>query len=827
MSSTSSASRSSPLTKSKSVAPDVLKPNPHPYAIKTTSTGILSRSSSTSSSVHSYNHYVPVSPSPSPTKQHFSDYSERGSRHRYSRSLTEESSIRPLPVPTEDLYYQHDRRSRSRTGSFSESFEDDMNPKSWTHEQLAANVPEIADFVRENEITGRAFLRFDDGVLDAYGITQHWRRSLILDHCHKLKQSMLHNRNSNTFSDLDARRFSRSDSLTGQHQPPPDDDDSAYLSSSSSISSTSSSGHTKQRLRSNGRVHGLIVSYERCTSPDKTQLRSRSESTSSIHDGNRSSLPQYNGDNHGRPLPFPPQSAREYVTGPLLLPQASFPNSFPQSLNTPQSTGNSSQEITRNDVTNQTTHPTNHSRPLPATPLHPSLRPPVVDEDLADDSAIASKNTSGEMTMDELIAVLDHDTQLNQPQTFINMDRRNAQSKSKKRKEMGAVAWEMDVGETVKHVPATLLPAVVKAQPDGGDDELTVEELLALEGGAGTTAWVNEPAGNEETVKRARSDGHEIRDSLFESGENVGKGVECISLSEKRKSRVNGYSKHQVRHVEELFSLEHEVDDAHREENQFEVDALELERMREIERRLLRAEEEERQQWDSRAAGVVESCKLQEAHIGDGSELLGQDEGLHEVSQRRQCMAEDTQQLRQEPEAEEQRLTEMVAAERQREEERRLASSIAENRRLLQEFQRRLERVEQRVEDLETASAPSLPLETKQSPKASVAQRLRVLAAWALSTSLPAALGVPLSDFVRGPDSDTSISRLGDETFKIIDIRRREKSRTVAAHHSKAFPRYAFIFGLGICAFMMRGFLRLGVKGVRIGATGAKGVKGR
>ena len=159
MSSVSSASRSSSPTKLGAAISDVLKPNPHPYAIKTTSTGILSRSSSSSSSAHSQNHYVPVSPSP--TKQHYTDYPERKYRHRYSRSFTDENNPRPLPVPSEDLYYHQHRQS------FSECLDNSVNPKLWTCEQLADNVPEIADFVREHEITGRGFLRFDDGVLDA------------------------------------------------------------------------------------------------------------------------------------------------------------------------------------------------------------------------------------------------------------------------------------------------------------------------------------------------------------------------------------------------------------------------------------------------------------------------------------------------------------------------------------------------------------------------------------------------------------------------------------------------------------------------------------
>ncbi|KDR72218.1 hypothetical protein GALMADRAFT_253044 [Galerina marginata CBS 339.88] len=81
-------------------------PNAHPYAIKTTSTALLSRSTSSSASV-GVHRYVPLhgqgqSPSPtgmgqgqgegSPTKE------GRQGRHRYSRSLTGEMPL-PLPPP--------------------------------------------------------------------------------------------------------------------------------------------------------------------------------------------------------------------------------------------------------------------------------------------------------------------------------------------------------------------------------------------------------------------------------------------------------------------------------------------------------------------------------------------------------------------------------------------------------------------------------------------------------------------------------------------------------------------------------------------------------
>lgn len=132
-----------------------VKPNPHPYAIKTTSTGLLSRSATTPSSTASAPYYyVPTSPSPSPTKAN----APRPSRHRYSRSLTS-TDPRPLPAPPGE--------------SLPLAFNSPQGPKQWTPEQLADfledQIPgdEVRDLVMKHEIGGRAFLRFDDGVLDA------------------------------------------------------------------------------------------------------------------------------------------------------------------------------------------------------------------------------------------------------------------------------------------------------------------------------------------------------------------------------------------------------------------------------------------------------------------------------------------------------------------------------------------------------------------------------------------------------------------------------------------------------------------------------------
>ena len=78
--------------------------------------------------------------------------------------MTDDGSPRPLPPPPDDVPYPS-RRSRGRAETLP-TF-DSANPKQWSSAQLAAKFPDIAQFIEENEITGRAFLRFDEGVLDA------------------------------------------------------------------------------------------------------------------------------------------------------------------------------------------------------------------------------------------------------------------------------------------------------------------------------------------------------------------------------------------------------------------------------------------------------------------------------------------------------------------------------------------------------------------------------------------------------------------------------------------------------------------------------------
>ncbi|KAG6816661.1 hypothetical protein H0H87_004021 [Tephrocybe sp. NHM501043] len=690
---------------------------------------------------------------------------------------------------------------------------------------------------------------------------------------------MLQNRiwpNSNPLS-VSGSRPSHSRSLSpSKCGQPYEEDDPAYLSSSSSKSSASSlAGRKTRRHRPNGRVNGMIASFERSASPDKAEFqRDRSGSISSVEDN----YPRTHStsDSYGRPLPFPPPPAGDYLSGPLLLPQTSFPNSFPQSFDTRQPAGlsiNTTPHVTGNGAFMATPQPTESpSRPLPATPLHPSLRPPPVlsDDDSEDESAVAPGNKSGEMTMEELISVLnpdaDTDTNTNTTDThaFINTDRRRGRDNIDKRKNKGAAAWEVDVGETVKHAPAN--PVTEASQPHTAvaDDELSVEELLALEGGPGAAAWVDQPKEAVQTMKRVGPDERENgRFGSISKGRSVGKAsTERISLSAGRKS--HGKGKTQARRVGELFSFPGGVKEERPGEEERKISTLmedgqeaeerELERMRLVERELMCAEEEERQRWvrqaeeeaevrrqeELRAEEAMAEIRRQEA-VRAEEERIRQEERLRELFQRQKRMEEERQhQVAEEAAVKERQAQEEAAVERRRqlEAEERLALSIAENRRLLEEFRRRLEQVEQRIEEFQIAA----PTSTTPDPQAEdsnerLVQRLRTITAWALSTplgaALPAAVGHPLALFVKGDESTTAKSttanslRSADESAS-TSHRRHRQSKILAALYPKTFRRYTLLFGVGMCVFMLQGLMRWGVKGVQgIGAVGARGVRGR
>ncbi|KAF8071469.1 hypothetical protein FPV67DRAFT_1481335 [Lyophyllum atratum] len=898
MSSVPSSSRPSSPTKPGTSLHAALRPNPHPYAIKTTSTGILSRSGTTSTSVsHSRNHYVPLSPSPSPTKATHPGYAERGSRHRYSRSLTDEIP-RSLPVPPEELYYQHqqgDGHTRSRAETLPAQISDpSANPKLWSSEQLAENVPEIADFVQEHEITGRAFLRFDEGVLNAYGVTQQWQRSLLLAASRRLRQSVLKDRiwpNSNPMigdSDALRGRHSHSQSLSDSptksyslHLPDDEDDeDQAYLSSSSMSSSSSISGRRKRRYRPNGRVNGMVASFERSSSVDDgADRRERSGSISSVEGSEEPYFyqPHNTRPGHGRPLPYPPHPS-ESARAPLLLPTSSFPDPSFSPFNTPNATGNGNGIHTTPHATGNGMTSANGGRPLPSVPSHPSLRSAPSEDVFGGAYAVAdardggkAKNTSGEMSMDELIAVLNADLTTIEDsappgQGYVNTDRRREkEGRDKQRGRKGAAAWEMDFGpgETVKRAPPSSSPVPAQLQTMDVGEELSVEELLALEGGVGAAAWVDESEEVGRTMKRVEGVADGRGSQRFGSiSKGSGKGADRISLSAGR--RTQGMGKKQTRRVGELFApasgseaeeraAEEEASEAQGKARVVEAEEEELKHMREIERRLLRAEEEERERWNLQAEMERNETRVR----------------LEEEEKRKSEIEAETQRQRQEAKENRRRVrAEEVATEslRREGEEQRLASSIAEAWRLLEAYRGRLEEVEHRVAKMEAVSdstssaqagtttaepAPRLGAEAAEKDggkegakedtqeaesKACAVPRLRMLAAWALSTSLgatlPAAVGLSLAGFAAGPDpnSDPSAGTNGADSSSNTNParRRRDKAARIRALYPKTIPRYALLIGIGVCAVVLRGLMRWGVRGVRgMGTVGARGVRGR
>ncbi|KAF6746930.1 hypothetical protein DFP72DRAFT_921590 [Ephemerocybe angulata] len=85
----------------------IVKPNAHPYAIKTTSTALLSRTSSSPHHSSTYRHYVPPSPTSSsggsPTKRSSGQFTNsngnamEGRSHRYSRSMSDAPPALPAP----------------------------------------------------------------------------------------------------------------------------------------------------------------------------------------------------------------------------------------------------------------------------------------------------------------------------------------------------------------------------------------------------------------------------------------------------------------------------------------------------------------------------------------------------------------------------------------------------------------------------------------------------------------------------------------------------------------------------------------------------------
>ncbi|KAL0945284.1 hypothetical protein HGRIS_000792 [Hohenbuehelia grisea] len=245
---------------SKSPTKEALRPNPHPYAIKTTSTGLLSRSNSTSSSSKPSHHYIP-SPSPSPSRIHH----RQGSTHRYSKSLTEQP--RPLPAPpspspTKQLFgFGYGQGSHGHSPSIDVDLP--ANPKLWTPSQLASYLAtalrvrsgdalqlpapvarDIAAFVRDARITGKVFLRITDNELEDFGVNKLWA-SALLGASRTLRQNILKGRiwGFGSAPDNDTKLDNRELTHSPEHDfsfHDDDDDDNLHGIHYSSASSTSS-----------------------------------------------------------------------------------------------------------------------------------------------------------------------------------------------------------------------------------------------------------------------------------------------------------------------------------------------------------------------------------------------------------------------------------------------------------------------------------------------------------------------------------------------------------------------------------------------------------
>ncbi|KAJ7278267.1 hypothetical protein C8J57DRAFT_1503167 [Mycena rebaudengoi] len=171
---------------------DDLKPNAHPYPIRTTSTALLTRSNSTSSQQQNggRHHYVPPpSPHPSPHRERTSSNASAsgdgngggstgkagGERkgeyrgHRYSRSLSSSEGMayggvaaespRALPVPPG---FDTTPDNKGITTSIS--------PKRWTPAQLAAYLGgEAGAWTARRGVGGRAFMRMGEEELGRLG----------------------------------------------------------------------------------------------------------------------------------------------------------------------------------------------------------------------------------------------------------------------------------------------------------------------------------------------------------------------------------------------------------------------------------------------------------------------------------------------------------------------------------------------------------------------------------------------------------------------------------------------------------------------------------
>lgn len=279
-------------------------PNRYPYAIKTTSSAILTRSNSTGYAASHQHVYIPNTPSPGGTT----------AKHRHSKSDLSRPSPRPLPIPpslessptknykghgytsSEELVFPSvSVRARADTlpstpnpppPSPVKVDELPSNPRVWTTSQLASYLitalrvrsgevlplplqvaKDIAAFVKEARLNGRSFLRLNEQDLESMGINNLWREAL-LNASRNLRQNVLKGRIWGI--EDDANESSRV--LPYRN---------CFNSSSSSIDEISGSQESTPNKTNErkGRVRGLIASLER-TSSSGSSFSNHGSSTS-------------------------------------------------------------------------------------------------------------------------------------------------------------------------------------------------------------------------------------------------------------------------------------------------------------------------------------------------------------------------------------------------------------------------------------------------------------------------------------------------------------------------------------------------------------------
>ncbi|KAL1949910.1 hypothetical protein VTO73DRAFT_8791 [Trametes versicolor] len=316
-----SASSSSSTRKDSS-----LRPNPHPYAIKTTSTALLTRSTSEYNVNATHHYYVPLSP--------HSNKSDVGKGHRATKSLTSmaesptREAPRPLPIPPA-LDIPADRRNGNGIGGYVSADEaskprrrprrsetmpviplsnpgllapaptvDELpdNPKLWTPSQLATYLTsalritssgkpgevesiglpplvakDIASFVKSARIGGRTFLRMNEEDLEGLGMNKKWRQALLAA-LRNLRQSVLKGRIWGLDSSPTSSPSVESISPDQFFSNPILNSSSSSIESSSSFSNGEDDtvdaagavlGRSKARRYRNGRVRGMVNTFER------------------------------------------------------------------------------------------------------------------------------------------------------------------------------------------------------------------------------------------------------------------------------------------------------------------------------------------------------------------------------------------------------------------------------------------------------------------------------------------------------------------------------------------------------------------------------------